>query len=133
MMTERPDWNQYFLGVAEAVAARGECLRSRVGAVLVRDRRIVATGYNGVAPGMPSCLQGLCPRGLMPKTGAHLPYDVDGPGRCIATHAEDNVLRDCLRRDIDIRSGDTMYVTKEPCDACRALLHRHGVTAFWEI
>jgi dCMP deaminase len=51
MTHRRPDWDDYFLGIARAVAARGECVRSRVGAVLVRDNRIVATGYNGVPAG----------------------------------------------------------------------------------
>lgn len=62
-MPERPGWREYFLGVAEAVAARGDCTRRRVGAVLVQDHRIVSTGYNGAPRGAPGCLEGACPRG----------------------------------------------------------------------
>ena len=53
-----PGWDDYFLGIAEAVSARAKCVRRRVGAVLVVDRRIIATGYNGAAPGLPDCLEG---------------------------------------------------------------------------
>jgi dCMP deaminase len=128
-MTRRPDFDDYFLGIAEAVAARGECLRSRVGAILVRDRRILATGYNGTAPGEPSCLDGLCPRGRVPKGPEHLPYD-SPEGHCIAIHAERNAWADAVRRGVDVE-GATMYVTKEPCEGCAALLDKSGVAAVW--
>lgn len=124
----RPDWPLYFLMIANTVGVRGECVRSRVGAVIVRDNRIVATGYNGVDAGQPSCLDGLCPRATRPER--HLPYDEDGPGRCIARHAEENAVADALDRGLDVE-GTTVYVTREPCERCARLLAEHGMTAVW--
>ena len=63
--TTVPGWDEYFLGIAAAVSARAKCTRRRVGAVLTIDHRIIATGYNGAAPGEEDCLQGACPRGLL--------------------------------------------------------------------
>jgi len=115
----RPSWDDYFLSIARAVAARGECLRSQVGAVLVdSDRRIIATGYNGVAPAAPSCLDGICPRAQNGVPSKH-PYHADG--RCVATHAEINAITDAAGRKLRVR-GATMYLTKEPCPACSAVL-----------
>jgi dCMP deaminase len=124
----RPDWTQYFLGIAAAVSTRGECRRSLVGAVIVRDYRIVSTGYNGVAAGQPSCLDGACPRGLSDlPSGAR--YDTGIT--CIAIHAEQNAVMDAQRRDLDVR-GATIYVSKEPCEGCLDLVDRCGLTAIWD-
>lgn len=129
-MTERPSWDDYFLGIADAVAARGECVRSQVGAVLVRDNRIVATGYNGVEAGEPSCLDGICPRAQVQER--NLPYDEDGPGRCIAFHAEDNAITDAYRRGLSVSfSHCSIYVTREPCERCAGMLRMIGVRAVW--
>jgi len=141
---QRPGWDDYFLGIAEAVAARGECVRSKVGAVVVRNRRIVATGYNGVAAGVLSCLDGMCPRAANGVPRGAL-YDGNGPGHCIALHAEENAINDLERRDV--REGrdrpgtggngpamvraDTLYVNKEPCERCEAWLHTLGLRVVW--
>jgi dCMP deaminase len=130
MTHRRPDWDDYFLGIARAVAARGECVRSRVGAVLVRDNRIVATGYNGVPAGEPSCLDGACPRGLSGvarRSEGGPGYDV---APCVAYHAEDNAVIDALARGLEPR-GCTIYLTKEPCDRCEGLLHGLEIRAVW--
>lgn len=116
--TERtPDgrlgWDEYFLGIAEAVSRRGDCTRSQVGAVAVdEERRIVSTGYNGVAAGDAGCLlDGVCPRGRhsyeeQPSGGDY--------ADCIARHAEWN----CLEY-LGAWSGYmTMYVTRPPCAGC---------------
>jgi dCMP deaminase len=128
MTQHRPGWDEYFLDIAEAVAARGECVRSRVGAVIVRDRRIVATGYNGVAAGQPSCLDGLCPRALVKER--HLPYTPGTPGYCIALHAEHNAVLDASRRGLDV-AGSTIYLTREPCEQCQELLEGLLITPVW--
>jgi dCMP deaminase len=101
-----PGWDEYFLGIAHAVAVRAKCTRRRVGAVLVVDRRIIATGYNGAAPGEPDCLEGACPAGeapydVIPGLGD---YDRPGtPGFCIAIHAVVNALLFATR---DNQGGD---------------------------
>lgn len=113
----RPDWNTYFLGVAEAVAQRSDCRRAKVGAVLVdRSHRILSTGYVGVAPGQPGCLSGACPRGLKTFEEVH-PYSPYTD--CISTHAEMNAY-DWAKQLHNVYSRDdlTMYVTRRPCDDC---------------
>jgi dCMP deaminase len=124
----RPNWDKYFLLIAQAVSSRGECVRSKVGAVLVRDNRIISTGYNGVAAGDPSCLDGICPRSYndVPRG---VPYD--GEGLCIATHAEDNAIHDAMRRGLPA-FGATIYLTKEPCEKCQGLLDSLEIRAVWD-
>jgi len=126
----RPGWDDYFLGIARAVSARGECVRSRVGAVLVTDRRIIATGYNGVFAGQPSCLDGHCPRAnnAVPRG---TPYG-SKEGRCIATHAEINAIDDAEARKLSIAPGSTMYLTKEPCEVCLPILESYHLRIVWE-
>ncbi|WP_316668228.1 dCMP deaminase family protein [uncultured Propionibacterium sp.] len=127
-----PGWDEYFLGIAQAVSARAKCTRRRVGAVLVGpDHRIIATGYNGAAPGRPDCLEGACPRGRLgydevPGLGD---YDRPGaPGFCIAIHAEVNALLFSTRDT----KGSTIYVTDEPCPGCRKALAAAGIVrAVW--
>ncbi|HOQ28650.1 MAG TPA: cell division protein DedD, partial [Armatimonadota bacterium] len=75
-----PGWDEYFVGIARAVAARAKCTRRQVGAVLVLGRRIIATGYNGAAPGRPDCLQGACPRGMLSYDDVPGLGDYDRPG-----------------------------------------------------
>lgn len=117
----RPSWDEYFLGIAEAVAARSDCERSQVGAVVVGpDRRIRASGYNGAAAGKPGC--STCPR----RTSTVLPgsdYD-SGDGRCVAIHAEANALIHCDRGDLP---GSTLYITRAPCAGCAKLAEAAGV------
>lgn len=117
----RPDWDAYFLGIADAVAARADCERRRVGAVVVKDRRIRATGYNGAPAGEPGCIT--CPR----RTSNVSPgssYDT-GPGQCVSVHAEANALLYCDREDL---RGSTLYITTNPCDGCLKLIRAAGVS-----
>jgi len=121
-----PGWDEYFLNIAGTVAQRAKCRRRRVGAVVTVDRRIIATGYNGAAPGEPDCLEGACPRGLLsydqvPGLGD---YDRPGtPGFCIAIHAEVNALLWATRDT----TGGTAYITDQPCPGCRKALAAAGI------
>lgn len=105
---ERPDWDDYFIGVAQAVSRRAECVRRKVGAIIVdSERRIIACGYNGVPAGEASCLLGACPG-----------YSSVVP--CISIHAEANAI---AHADIWSLCGSTMYVTDEPCAKCISIAH----------
>lgn len=126
--SERPDWDEYFLTIADAVATRADCRRKRVGAVLVDSkRRIISTGYNGAPPGEPGCLAGHCPRGRL--TCEHVPPEMGGmedvgtPGYCIAVHAELNCLLFATRDT----TGGTLYVTHQPCNACAKAIRAAGI------
>ena len=125
----RPDWDTYFLTMAEAVATRADCRRRRVGAVLVKDHRVISTGYNGAPSKHPGCLDGHCPRGLLSydEVAAFSDYR-SGPGKCIAQHAEANALAYASQE----KRGGTMYVTHQPCGECRVNPMGSGVVrAVW--
>lgn len=119
----RPDWDEYFLGIAKAVAARADCSRRQVGALIVdTDHRIVSTGYNGSPPGGKSCLAGECPRAqsdVLPGSS----YDT-GAGSCVANHAEGNAL---IWGDPQRFKGATLYCTDEPCEGCSRLIAGVGI------
>lgn len=124
-MSPRPGWTQYYLGIADAVSRRAECSRRQVGAVIVKDHSIRATGYNGAPPGMPSCLTGDCPRARSdapPGTG----YAATG---CVAVHAEANAI---IRAGRERTVGAVLYVTDEPCDLCSPLVKAAGISSvYW--
>lgn len=119
----RLSWDEYFLGIAEAVSRRADCSRRQVGAVVVdEENRIVSTGYNGSPPGGPSCLGGECPRATS-NVDPGSSYDT-GPGMCVAVHAEMNAL---LYAGRDRTNGSTLYVTDAPCDGCRKPIEAAGI------
>lgn len=123
----RPDWDDYFLAIAHAVSIRADCTRRKVGAVIVKDRRIVGTGYNGAPAGAPGCASdGACPRGKLDydEVAPLSSYDT-GPGSCIAVHAEANALLYTDRSDL---LSSTIYITCVPCEGCLRLIRAAGVT-----
>lgn len=126
---DRPSWTEWFFEAASWAAKRGDCRRRQVGAVLVIDQRIIATGYNGVLRNEKGCLSGGCPRGL-------LGYAEQSAGgdyvNCSAIHAELNAILDCARRGTSCQ-GSVMYVTTEPCQGCARLIKQAGVSeVFWK-
>lgn len=119
----RPDWDTYYLGIAKAVAARGDCVRAQHGAVIVKNHKIVATGYNGAPSGSPnSCgATGDCPRNHDPDAQhSQGQYDT-----CIATHAESNAL---MRASWEEMKDATIYITGKPCPGCTKLINSSGIT-----
>lgn len=114
----RPEWDTYYLGIAEAISKRGECSRRQVGALLVRPGNSIAGGgYNGTAAGSPlSCLRGDCPRASS-SVSPGSSYDT-GAGECIAIHAEMNAIA----LSTESVAGMTMYLTTAPCDGCKKLI-----------
>lgn len=125
----RPGWDAYFLRLAADVAARGDCTRAQVGAVITdAGHRIVSAGYNGAPAGQPGCLEGACPRGRHYSRGPGTcacgnpwpcpEYAEPGSGSygdCIALHAEMNAI---IYAGRDKCAGGTIYVTREPCHWC---------------
>ncbi|WP_222932693.1 deoxycytidylate deaminase [Nocardia yunnanensis] len=117
----RPSWDEYFLQIARTASIRSSCERSKVGAVVVRDRRIRSTGYNDSPAGTPGCES--CPRrtsGCEPGSS----YDT-GPGACHAIHAEGNALIHADREDL---VDATLYITRAPCGGCSKLIQAAGIT-----
>jgi len=111
----RPDWDHYFMGFAEAAAHRATCDRKRVGAVIVVDRQVVATGYNGSIRGMPHCDQ--------------VGHDLDA-GHCVRTiHAEMNALAQAARHGVRV-DGGSLYSTASPCWACFRVLANTGIRRY---
>ncbi len=109
---ERPSWDDYFMDIAFTVAQRSTCDRAHVGAVLVRDRRILTTGYNGAPVGSPHC-----------DDVGHLMVD----GHCVRTlHAEQNAIIQAALHGVSTE-GATAYVTHQPCITCAKMLINSGV------
>jgi dCMP deaminase len=118
----RPTWDDYYLNIAKAVSARGDCVRAQHGAVVVKDHKIVSTGYNGTPAGDErSCgSTGQCPRAL-DQTAQHAKGEYD---LCWSTHAEANAL---LRASWSDLLGATLYITGQPCSGCSKLIASAGI------
>lgn len=117
----RPSWDEYFLGVTREVAKRATCDRGRSGCVIVKDRRILTTGYVGSASGLPHC-----------DESGHMLRDVISPDgsiskHCIRTvHAEQNAICQAAKFGISFE-GATLYCTMEPCFACAKMIVNCGI------
>lgn len=118
----KPGWDSYFMSIALAVRARADCTGNRVGAILVQDRFIIATGYNGTPSGAPNCSAGGCERCAHPERfPSGQGYDL-----CTCVHAEANALLMAAR--VGIRTqGSTLYTTMRPCFQCSVSLAQAGV------
>jgi dCMP deaminase len=119
----RLSWDDYFSAVCKVIASRADCRRAQVGAVIVKDHRIVATGYNGSPAGGASCVDGECPRGLLSEEElASLTPDYSN---CIALHSEMNAIAYASRSETE---GATIYLSMDPCDMCNKLIRAAGIT-----
>jgi dCMP deaminase len=124
---ERPSWDNYFMTITRQVAERSTCLRAKVGAVIVRNRSILATGYNGSPAGLPHCTDVGC-----------LIYESRTPAgdveqNCYRTiHAEMNAITQAAKNGSAINDAD-IYVTHTPCIHCMKVLINTGVrTVFYD-
>ena len=121
-MNERPSWEQYFLTITRQVAERSTCKRAKVGAVIVRDKNILATGYNGAPAGLAHCTEVGC-----------LIYESKTPSgeieeNCYRTiHAEINAIAQAAKNGVSIRDA-AIYVTHTPCIHCMKVLINTGIT-----
>lgn len=108
----RSSWDEYFMGIAQQVAQRSTCPRASVGAVIVRERRILTTGYNGAPEGLPHCLEVGCI------------IEDDHCQRSL--HAEQNAILQAAFHGVSI-AGGTMYVTHQPCNTCAKMIINAGL------
>lgn len=111
-MAERASWDEYFMNIARVVSSRSTCDRKFVGAVIVRDKTILSTGYNGSIRGMPHCSE-----------VGHLMED----NHCVATiHAESNAILQAAKNGVSI-DGSSIYVTASPCWSCFKQVANSGI------
>ncbi|MDI6843765.1 MAG: cytidine/deoxycytidylate deaminase family protein [Anaerosomatales bacterium] len=116
----RPSWDEYFMSIARHVAERSTCLRRRTGAVMVKGKQILSTGYNGVPSGLAHCEDVGCVRErLSVPSGAN--HEL-----CRGIHAEQNAVVQAARHGIAI-DGSTIYSTHQPCVLCAKILINAGV------
>jgi dCMP deaminase len=118
--SSRPSWPEYFMSITRMVAKRTTCLRRGVGAILVKDKRILATGYNGAPAGLKHCAEVGCLRedSSIPSGTRH--------ELCRGLHAEQNVIIQAAYHGIAIK-GATLYCTNKPCVICSKMLINAGI------
>ena len=116
----RPSWDEYFMALANVVASRSNCPRRHVGAVIVKNRHILSTGYNGTPYNVKNCFEGGCPRcSGETKSGTHL-------DECLCVHAEQNAICQAAFHGSAVK-GATIYVTISPCLTCAKLIVNAGI------
>jgi dCMP deaminase len=124
-MSNRPSWHQYFMTITRQVAERSTCKRAKVGAVIVRDKNILATGYNGAPAGMPHCIDVGC-----------LIYQSKTPNgeteeNCFRTiHAEMNAIAQAAKNGASIKDA-SIYITHTPCIHCLKVLVNTGIKSIY--
>lgn len=116
----RPDWNKYFIKMAELAAQRSTCIRRKVGAVLVKDTRVLATGYNGAPKGLVHCEQTGCLREKLQIPSGQR-HEI-----CRGVHAEQNLIAQAAVHGVKTE-GATVYCTNQPCIICAKLLINAGI------
>ncbi|MBP8932808.1 MAG: cytidine/deoxycytidylate deaminase family protein [Candidatus Atribacteria bacterium] len=120
-MNTRPDWDEYFMAIAELVSTRSTCLRRRVGAVLVLERRILATGYNGAPSGLAHCTLETCLREKRQiPSGSQQEL-------CRGLHAEQNVIIQAALHGVSSK-GSILYCTHKPCSLCAKMIINAGIS-----
>jgi dCMP deaminase len=114
----RPTWDRYFMNICQLVSKRSNCIKSRVGAIIVKNNRVLAAGYNGTPSGVKNCYEGGC---LRCYSGAKRGVDLD---KCWCLHAEENAIVEIGRKEC---AGATLYTTIFPCILCSKLLLSCGI------
>lgn len=114
MEDTRPTWDQYFIKIAKLTSERSNCIKRKVGAIIVKDNRILSLGYNGTPCNIKNCFEGGCQRCYKQwiSKGEHKGKDLD---LCICLHAEENALLFVSKNDLE---NSTIYITLFPCISC---------------
>lgn len=123
-MNNRPSWDEYFLNLAEVVKTRSNCLRMAVGVVVVKDKRIIATGYNGTPAGVKNCLEGGCQRCRDRQN--NVLKENERKDLCICIHAEENALLQSALHGMSTK-GAILYSTVAPCLQCAKAIVNSGI------
>ena len=119
-LIKRPDWDTYFMDICHVVAKRSNCSRRQVAAVIVSEKRIISTGYNGTPRGIKNCFEGGCPRCASDApSGTNL-------SECICAHAEENAIVQAAYHGISV-TGGTLYCTNSPCLMCTKMIINAGI------
>jgi len=117
---DRPSWDEYFMNIAKEVASRANCMKRKVAAIIVKDKRIISTGYNGTPRGTKNCNEGGCPRcNSFAKSGSRL-------DECYCAHGEENAIVQAAYHGISVKGG-TMYCTFVPCLYCTRMIINAGI------
>lgn len=120
MDIKRPSWDEYFMNIAKEVAMRSNCVKRKVAAVIVKDKRIISTGYNGTPRGVTNCNEGGCPRcNNFTNTGAKL-------DECLCSHGEENAMIQASYHGVGIKDS-TLYTTFSPCLNCSKMIINSGI------
>jgi len=116
----RPSWDEYFMNIAKVVAARSNCVKRKVAAVIVKDKRIISTGYNGTPRGTRNCSEGGCPRcNKFTESGK-------GLEECLCSHGEENAIVQASYHGISIKDSG-IYTTFSPCLLCTKMIINAGI------
>lgn len=116
----RPSWDEYYMRIAMDVARRSTCLRHHIGTIIVKDKRILTTGYNGAPKNFPHCLETGCIRDkLAIKSGERTEV-------CNAVHSEQNAIIQAAVHGVSIE-GSVLYTTHQPCSLCSKMIINAGI------
>jgi dCMP deaminase len=116
----RPTWDEYFMSIAKVVAMRSNCMKRKVAAIIVKDMRVVSTGYNGTPRGAKNCNEGGCPRcNSMAQSGTAL-------DECLCCHGEENAITQAAYHGTSLK-GSTLYTTFAPCLLCTKMIINSGI------
>ena len=116
----RPSWDEYFMNISQVAASRSNCSRRHIGAIIVRDHRIISTGYNGTPRGVKNCNEGGCPRCASDApSGEKL-------SECICCHAEENAIVQAAYHGTSVKDS-SIYTTFSPCLLCSKMIINAGI------
>lgn len=125
MVMVRPTWDEYFMSITRQVSTRATCLRRKVGAIIVKDKRILTTGYNGAPKNVRNCLDiGICLREELGVPSGER-HEI-----CRGLHAEQNAILQAALHGVCI-NGSVLYCTTQPCVMCSKMIINVGIRAIF--
>jgi dCMP deaminase len=117
---QRPNWDEYFMNIAKVVASRSNCMKRKVAAVIVKDKRVISTGYNGTPRGTRNCNEGGCPRcNNLARSGTNL-------DECLCSHGEENAIVQSAYHGVSVKDA-VIYTTFAPCLMCAKMIINSGI------